>query len=128
MKGQTNRTDRPLQGRRVLVADDEFLIAIVIEESLRDAGAEIVSAATLAAMLRATEGEALSVAILDVRLGRQTTEQAAEMLAAKGVPFIFYSGQALPESMRIKFPGAKVLTKPLNESAVVAAIVGAVGH
>jgi hypothetical protein len=65
-----------------------------------------------------------SVVILDVRLGRQTTEQAAEMLAAKGVLFVFYSGQALPESMRNKFPGAKVLTKPLNESAVVAAYCG----
>lgn len=107
MTGGTNRTDRPLQGRRVLVADDEFLIAIVIEESLRDAGAEIISAATLAATIRATEEQNLSAAILDVRLGRQTTEEAAEILAAKGVPFVFYGGQALPESMRSKFPGAK---------------------
>ena len=39
--------DQPLQGMRILVADDEFLIAITIEETLSDAGAEIVGASIL---------------------------------------------------------------------------------
>ncbi len=48
-KTEGSKTDpaRPLQGMRILVADDEFLIAVTIEETLCDAGAEIVSTSTL---------------------------------------------------------------------------------
>jgi DNA-binding response OmpR family regulator len=128
MTKEANKTDTPLEGRRVLVADDEFLIAVVIEESLQDAGAEVISAATLAATLKATEEHDLSAAVLDVRLGHQTTERAAEILSAKNVPLVFYSGQELPQAMRIKFPSAKVLIKPLHQSAIIAAIVNVIGH
>jgi len=40
--------ERPLRGMRILIADDEFLVAIAIEEAFRDAGADVVTAATLA--------------------------------------------------------------------------------
>lgn len=125
---QTAKPDRPLRGMRILIADDEFLIAIVIEETLRDAGAEIVSAATLASALKATEDPLISAAILDVRLGRHTTEAAADILSARGVPFVFYSGQALPDVFRRKFPSAKVLAKPVKHSAIVEAVLEAVRH
>ena len=115
--------DQPLRGMRILVADDEFLIAIFVEETLRDAGAEIVSAATLAAAMKATEDLSLSGAILVVRLGRETTEAAADILSARGVPLVFCTGQGLPDSMRTKFPRAKILTKPVKQSAFVDAIL-----
>src|SRR5215469_2224725 len=100
--------DQPLRGMRILVADDEFLIATLIEETLTDAGAEIVTAATLPTALKAANDEQFSAALLDVRLGRQTTEAVADVLAAHSVPFIFYSGQALPDGIREKHPDARV--------------------
>ncbi len=115
--------DQPLRGMRILVADDEFLIAIVIEEALRDAGAEIVSAATLSAALKEAEDEPLSAALLDIRLGRQTTEAVADMLAARAVPFVFYSGQAMPDRMRDKHPDARVLAKPVGQGELVEALL-----
>src|SRR5215475_11262559 len=90
----------PLQGMRVLVVDDEFLIAVTIEDTLRDAGAEIVSAATLPAALKAASHEPLSAALLDVRLDRHSTEEVADVLASREVPFFFYSGQPLPDRIR----------------------------
>lgn len=113
---------QPLRGMRILVADDEFLIAIVIEETLRDAGAEVVSVATLSAALETANDESLSAALLDVRLGRQTTEAVADVLSTRAVPFVFYTGQALPDSMREKHPGAPVLVKPVKLDAFVEAL------
>jgi CheY-like chemotaxis protein len=113
---------------RILVADDEFLIAVTIEDMLREAGAEIVTAATLPAAMKATEDQRFTAAILDVRLGRSTSETVADRLAARGVPVVFYSGQALPESLRHKHPDAKVLTKPVRQSAFIDAVLEAVRH
>ncbi|HVZ10590.1 response regulator [Rhodopila sp.] len=113
---------------RILVADDEFLILVVIEETLQDAGAEVVSAATLADAMEAAEDRSLSAAILDVRLGRHTTEAVAEILSERSVPFLFHSGQALPDSIRAKFPHARMLAKPVKQGAFVTAILEAVHH
>ena len=114
--------DRPLCGLWVLIADDEFLIAVTLEETLRDAGADIVSASTLSAALDRANREALSAALLDVRLGRDTTETVADVLARRAVPFVFYTGQSLPESIRKKHPNAPVLIKPVRQEAFVDAI------
>jgi CheY-like chemotaxis protein len=123
------KPDQPLLGMRILVADDEFLIAVAIEELLRDAGAEIVSAATWpAALAGATTGEPLSAALLDVRMGSQTTEAVADALCSRAVPFVFYSGQALPDRMRAKHPGVEVLIKPIKLDAVVEKLVRILKH
>lgn len=120
--------DQPLRGMRILIADDEFLIAAVLEDVFSEAGAEIVSAATLADALEGAQGASLSAAVLDVRLGRQTTEAVADVLTSRGVPFIFYSGQALPDRMRDKYPHARVLLKPVEHSAFVDELLKAVRH
>jgi CheY-like chemotaxis protein len=120
--------DQPLRGMRILVADDEYLIAVAIEETLSDAGAEIVSASTLAAALTNANDGLLTAAVLDVRLGRQTTEAVADVLAGRAVPFIFYSGQALPDSMRDKHPDVRVLIKPTKQSTFVEAMLKVTGR
>ena len=120
--------DQPLQGMLILVADDEYLIAVTIEETLCDAGAEIVSASTLAAALKSANDDLLTAAVLDVRLGQQTTETVADVLAARAVPFIFYSGQELPGFMRDKHPDARVLIKPTKQSTFVEALRSIARH
>lgn len=118
MEHKTER-EHPLQSLRILVADDEFLIAVCIEEALGNAGAEVVTVATLSAALKSATDELLSAALLDVRLGRQTTETVADLLAARGVPFVFYTGQELPDHIRQKHPDARVLAKPSKLAAFV---------
>lgn len=123
---QRTELQQPLKGLRILVADDEFLIAAAIEDTLKEAGAETVRAATVLAALEGADDEALSAALLDVRLGRQTTEEVADRLAGRDIPFLFYSGQDLPEYMRAKHPNAKVLVKPVTPLAFIAAILALV--
>jgi DNA-binding NtrC family response regulator len=120
--------DQPLQGMRILVADDEFLIAVTIEETLSDAGAKIVGASTLAAALKTANDESIAAAVLDVRLGLQTTETVADTLAARGVPFILNTGQSLPDSIHDKRPDVAVLIRPADQGAFVDAVLKATGH
>ena len=125
---RTTERDQPLSGMRILVAEDEFLILIGIEEMLRDAGAETFAAATLKAAVKGAHEEPLSVALLDVRLGRDTTEPVADLLALRGVPFVFYSGQGLPDSIRSKHPHAELLLKPIDRKSFIKAILKVVKH
>ncbi|MEI9987717.1 MAG: response regulator [Aliidongia sp.] len=114
---------------RILVADDEILIALDLGDILSDAGAEIVGpCGTLAEALRAAAESELSAAVLDVRLGRDTTEAVAALLAERDVPFVFYSGQALPDTMRDKSPHARVLIKPARQAALLEAVVRMTGR
>ena len=124
----TTEHAHPLQGLRLLVADDEFLIAASIEEAFHDAGADVVVAGTLKTALKIATEEPLSAALLDVHLGRQTTETVADVLANRAVPFLFYSGQALPENIRAKHPNVLVLTKPSRQDVFVEAMLQTMGR
>jgi DNA-binding NarL/FixJ family response regulator len=117
------RQGKGLTGARILVADDEFLIAIDIVETLAEAGAEVVGpCTTLAQTLKAAQHEDLSAATLDIRLGRETTEAVAAVLADRGIPFLFYSGQALPESVEARWPGSRVISKPADQEVLLNAL------
>ncbi|ACP27243.1 putative response regulator receiver protein [Sinorhizobium fredii NGR234] len=109
-----------LCGARVLIAEDEVLIALDIEAAFRDAGAEVLSPCmTLSAALDAARNEAVSLAVLDVRLGRETTEDVSDVLAERGIPFLFYSGQRLPAEMQEKCRDAVMVDKPASQQDLV---------
>ena len=93
-----------LAGCRVLVVEDETLIAVEIEETLRELGCVVVGAVgKLDAALRLAAEEALDAAILDVAIRGGHVFPVAERLLARGVPFVLASGYgdwALPETLR----------------------------
>lgn len=120
--------DQPLQGMRVLVVDDEFLIVASIENALSEAGAEVLSAATLRDAIDCASNESFSAALLDVRLGRQTTEAVADVLATRAVPFAFHTGQSLPQHIRERHPSAQVLMKPSTQAGVVLLMLQLMPH
>ena len=91
-----------LEGRRVLVVEDEYMLVMDLEESLRAAGATVVgpvpSVAEAMALIDA-EG-ALDAAVLDVNLGGEMVYPLADVLLGAGVPIAFvtgYSRRDLPE-------------------------------
>src|SRR3954469_2427392 len=84
-----------LSGVRVLVVEDEFLIMMELVAILEEAGAEIVGpCASVQHALSVACGERFSAAILDVRLGGELVSPVARELSHRGIPFIFYTGQA----------------------------------
>ncbi|HVN01147.1 MAG TPA: response regulator [Caulobacteraceae bacterium] len=99
---------------RVMVVEDEGLIALMIEDMLEDLGCEVVlSAAGVGQALAWIEagGEA-DAALLDVNLGGEAVFPVAEALARRGVPFAFTTGYG--EAHDPRFRGAPLLSKPIK--------------
>src|SRR5262249_41456269 len=105
---------------RVLIVEDEALVAMMMEDLLVELGFSVVGPCNTAAeALAAARSEAFEAAILDVNLGGQPVYPAAEVLLAKGVPFVFITGYG-PESIDQRFDGVSVLHKPVTRDALEA--------
>lgn len=86
----TDNVAASLEGRRVLVVEDEALLALDLEDGLRDVGCDVVGpAGNLAKALELVEREGLDAAILDVNLAGERVTPVAEILARRGIPFVF---------------------------------------
>jgi CheY-like chemotaxis protein len=115
-----------LIGKRVLVVEDEPLVAMLFEDDLRDAGATIVGpAVSVCEALRLVEVAAadggISAAVLDINIGGKHVLPVADRLAALGVPFLFATGY----SKGVDTGGhgaAPVLEKPLDTGRLVVAV------
>ncbi len=84
--------ERPLSGR-VLLVEDSMIIALDGEDVLKALGAEdVVVAPSLRQALAAVDQTPPSFALLDVNLGTETSLPVADLLAERGIPFIFASG------------------------------------
>ncbi len=104
-----------LQGLRILVAEDEALILMEIEDMLHDIGCEIVGpVATVDAALAAIRGNDLDGALLDMSLHGERITPAAEELVARGVSFILCSGYGRNPDDEAVIRDAPRLTKPFN--------------
>jgi DNA-binding response OmpR family regulator len=108
-------TNDNLAGCRILVVEDETLIAILIEEALQELGCVVVGpVARLDAALRLASSEALDAAVLDVTVRGGHIQPVAEQLLARAIPFILASGYgdwSLPENLRDQ----PRLTKPFAQ-------------
>src|SRR4051794_18564375 len=84
-----------LRGRRLLVVEDEYLIAASLARELEGRGAEVVGPAGSvrdALALVEAEGDRLDGAVLDINLRDERVYPVADALVARGVPFIFLTG------------------------------------
>ena len=83
----------PPPARRVMVVEDEMLVAMLIEDTLRDQGYDVVGPFTnLPDALAAAGREAADIALLDVNLRGQRVYPVAELLESRGIPFLLLSG------------------------------------
>lgn len=109
--------------QRVLIAEDEVLIGLVLEDILEMAGCTVAANSEsldgASAALAALGPEGFDVAILDVNLGSSPVYPLADRILAMGKPIIFATGShrdTLPE----RFAGCGVLEKPYAYAAVEA--------
>jgi len=113
-------------GVRVLVVEDEFMIALDISQQLADAGFEVVGPAkSVTKALGFVAGRGCDVAVLDINLGGETSEPVAQKLHAAGKPFVILSGYSADDHVPW-FSGATVIRKPPLMTDLVAAIRGCV--
>ena len=110
----------PLKGRRVLVADDEPLIALDLAQSLEVLGAELLIAHDLPTAVRVAEAEPLGAAVIDLQLKEQLALPVLEVLQAREVPFVIYTGYSETEAGDyannvVQKPGTEDVVKKLAE-------------
>ena len=102
------------EGRRVLVIEDEVLIGMLLEDMLTDLGYVVAGAAS-----RLEEASGLArtgsfdLAILDVNLNGQESYPVAEILAARGIPFMFATGYG-ERGMPPAYQNRPTLQKPFQ--------------
>jgi two-component system, chemotaxis family, sensor kinase Cph1 len=118
-----------LARRRILVVEDEALIAMDLEWALRQRGCEVVGPlATVGDAVRAaTTEQALDGALLDVNLGDEHVFPVADVLAERGVPFLFLTGYER-EIIPARHRGRAALAKPYRTEELVRLLAEAIGQ
>jgi two-component system, response regulator PdtaR len=107
----------------VLIAEDEFLIAIDVIDELSAAGFEPVGPfSTTAQALEYCQAHTPDCAVLDVRLGDDVSLPIADLLTEREVPVIFYSGHASAAALRERYPKGRVCPKPAASNALAALV------
>lgn len=117
-----------MNGMKILVVEDQSLIALDMENTLRKLGAEHIHLASSAPeAFEMIERSKPNLAILDFNLGDRTSENIAELLLKLKIPFLFTTGYSdrvlIPEKLR----DITIVRKPISDSAIAAAINSALG-
>jgi len=94
---------KPLDGLKILVVEDEFLVAMDLGKMIQTLGGEVLGpVGTVSAATELLAKQEVHGAVLDVALGRENSVSLAQRLLARGVPILLttgYSGQMLPETL-----------------------------
>jgi CheY-like chemotaxis protein len=114
-------------GQHVLIVEDDALIALELEDTLRDAGYAVVgpAASVPAALGCLADHRLLSGAILDINLGAEDVFSVADALSASQIPFLFLTGHSnavLPSRHRRR----PVVRKPYLGAALLATLASTI--
>lgn len=139
MKYQTPRKRHPqngghflcenlLAGMHVLILEDEFLIALELEQRCRDCGA---AAVTIVGNLSEFDADPLRglgfhAAVLDVMVGGRSTFDVARDLRARRIPFVFATGHVETEEIVEAFAGVDIVEKPYSSDELIDTLLAAI--
>lgn len=125
---ESSRESNQLRGKRVLVIEDETLIAMVATDFLEALGCEVAGpASTIEAALRLIETEAVDAALLDGNLAGRPVDEIAAALTRKSVPFCFVTGYGR-EALPLPFRDAVMVEKPFSQTQLLAALGRVLGR
>ena len=111
-----------LQGRRVLIVEDEPLVGQLLQEMVEEDGATVVMLAqTVAEAVAAARSCVADVAILDINLRGEMSYPAAAELTRRGVPVLFVTGYAR-EGIPADLAKTPVLPKPYTSEQIVTSV------
>jgi len=107
--------------KRILVVEDEPIVAISLQDMLGDLGYDVVGPAFRVAAALALCAEAIDAAILDVNMAGEDSYAVAYALKARGVPYLFATGYGR-QGLEPGHEDVPVLQKPYREGQVDAAL------
>jgi DNA-binding response OmpR family regulator len=127
IEGETDDPSRPLTGLRLLLVEDEALIAMQLEELIGGLGAEVIGPfGRVRDALDALRREAVSGAILDIELDGETSLAIADVLLERGAPVLFVSGGALG-AVPAKYGQLPRVAKPFDEAEFLSRAISIFG-
>jgi CheY-like chemotaxis protein len=115
-----------LNGKRILVVEDDFVLATAMKRDLEDLGATVLGPAPTPfyalQLMGLKEHRRLDVAILDIHLHRSNVFEVADALQERGIPFIFATGFG-SETIPKRFAAQEILQKPVSRQALRSAVM-----
>ncbi|NGM49859.1 response regulator [Caulobacter sp. 602-2] len=110
---------------RVLIVEDEIMVAMLVEDLLTDLGCDVTGPAVSAeTAVEAARREIVDFALLDVNLDGGTSFAAADVLRERGVPFAFVTGYG-DQGVRPDLRDAPILSKPVDPRQLARTIAAA---
>ncbi len=120
---QTARCGQP----RILLLEDEWLIALDLQETLEGAGYTIVGPApSVQKALAFIESEQIEAALIDVHVGSDSSYRVAQALRTSGIPFAFLSGHSQAD-LSPEFQDELLLSKPVEIGELTACLTTLLG-
>lgn len=112
-----------IAGKRCLVLDDEFLIALDIQQILETAGAaRVICVSNIEDALKQLEREAFNAAVIDMMIDGKPCTAVAEALTRQKIPFVFLTGVTAEDKHARQFPRAPLVGKPYHGERLLAAL------
>jgi CheY-like chemotaxis protein len=108
-----------LKGCRILVVEDNFLLAETLRDLLEDCGCQLIGPAPRVAAALPLCTRDLDGALLDINLGSETCFDVADRLSEQGIPFMFLSGYSDAAIVPARFDGVPRLAKPYDREAII---------
>ncbi|MBE7182827.1 MAG: response regulator [Methylobacterium mesophilicum] len=113
--------------KRVLIVEDELLVAMDIQDSLEAIGLVALGpCASIREAMAALDDARPDCAILDVQLLDGEVFGVADRLASHDVPIIFHSGHADQNALALRYPSARICSKPCAPSVLEREVLRAV--
>jgi PAS domain S-box-containing protein len=126
--GQREMAGSSIEGKRILVVDDEPLLLMDLVDTLTNVGCVIVGPASTHAQAKVLIGEAdFDAALMDVNLGGQGVDDLSAALTQRNIPFAFVTGygrEGLPQS----FKHAPLVGKPFSQHQLLEVVRQLVAH
>jgi two-component sensor histidine kinase/CheY-like chemotaxis protein len=114
----TNAAARPISCDRIMIVEDEALVAMILEDQLDELGLSVVATcASVPEAIRAIDEHAPDGAILDVNLAGQLVYPVADRLIDRGIPFVFVTGYGR-ESIDPRYAAIQILEKPVEQQVL----------
>ncbi len=102
---------------KVLLVEDEAIVAVMAELIIQELGHEVIPAATVSAALEVIDNEDFDVALLDVNICGERVYPVADRLVEKGVPFAFATGYGAA-GLEERFRDRTVIPKPYSDDLI----------
>lgn len=117
---------RLLEGLKILIVEDNLLLAEVTKILLEDSGCQVVGpAGWLQRGLEMAQDKTLDGAVLDINLHGEMSFPIAEALSARGVPFVFVTGYEDRSIVPLAYRSAPRLDKPVADERLIEVMVAA---